>query len=80
MVRGPREDPTAGSNFTGWRNASATGSHGALDLTSALLFLVLFALTRRRTALSSTRRRRLIGAPTEPIRFAWGDRRGPLLF
>lgn len=77
MVSSLLEDRLAESSFTGWRNASASGSHGPLDLTP-LLFLVLVALTRRGTTLGS-RRRRPIGAPTWPVGSGWEDRRGPLL-
>lgn len=72
------EGRLAESRFIGWRNASATGSHGPLDLTP-LLFLALAALTRRGTTLGSRRRRRPIGAPIWTVPPEWEDRRGPLL-
>jgi hypothetical protein len=76
MVRGLLEERLADSSFTGWRNVSASGSHGPLDLTP-LLFFALVALTRRGTA-PDARRRRPIGAPTWRGQPAWEDRRGPL--
>lgn len=76
LVAGLLKDRLADSGFGRWRNASASGSHGPLDLTP-LLFLVLVALTRRGRTLDS-RRRRPIGAPTWPLPSAWEYRRGPL--
>jgi hypothetical protein len=71
------EGRLAESRFIGWRNASAAGSHGPLDLTPVLLFFMFFSVTRRRTASDSSRPR----GPTIGVwsRTAWEDRRGRLL-
>lgn len=78
VVRAVLEGRLAESRFIGWRNASATGSHGALDLTPVLLFFMLSSLTRRRTA-STSEPRHPIGLRSWANRSAWEDRRGRLL-
>jgi hypothetical protein len=77
VFRSLLDDRLAESGFPGWNNASASRSHGPLDVTP-LLFLVLVALTRRGMTRDS-RRRLPIGASAWPVRFFWEDRRGPLL-
>jgi Peptidase family M23 len=77
VVRALLEGRLAESRFIGWRNASATGSHGPLDLTPVLLFFMLFSVTRRRTASDSSRPRGPTIGVWSPS--AWGDRRGRLL-
>lgn len=71
------EGRLAESRFIGLRDASATGSHGPLDLTPVLLFFMFHSVTRRRTNSNSSRPR----SPTIGVwsRSAWEDRRGRLL-
>lgn len=77
VVRTLLEGRLAESRFIGWRNVSAPGSHGPLDLTPVLLFFTFFSVTRRRTASDSSQPR----GPTIGVwsRSAWEDRRGRLL-
>jgi hypothetical protein len=72
------EGRLAESRFIGW-SASATGSHGPLDLTPVLLFFMFFSVTRRRTGSDSWPSRRPIGIRSWVNRSAWEDRRGRLL-
>jgi Peptidase family M23 len=79
VVRALLEGRLAESRFSGGRNASATGSHGVLDLTPVLVFFMLFSLTGRRAPSDSSRPRRPIGLLSWANRSAWEDRRGRLL-
>jgi Peptidase family M23 len=79
VVRALLEGRLAESRFSEGMTASATGSHGALDLTPVVLFFMLFSLTGRRTASDSEWSRRPTGVRSWANRSAWEDRRGRLL-